>query len=200
MKCLHGMQLCNTVNLAWQSDSLIESSCMSHYYDATAAPGLQVGLATDVAGGYSPSMLSAMRHAVTNAKAVRMLRIDRERTAAAAAAASDQAHSEDFAAPERPACSSPAACDGAAGSSPVPVQITDRVQHAPTDGQTGQSDEREGAEQHAQHNSTCTDRRLPPAAECLSIDGPDSRECLDYKGAFWLATMGSAEALGLQVW
>ena len=38
-----------------------------------------------------------------------------------------------------------------------------------------------------------------PAAELLSVDGPDNGECLDYKGAFWLATMGGAEALGLQV-
>lgn len=41
----------------------------------------QVGLATDVAGGYSPSMLSAIRNAVINSKALRMLRIDRARRA-----------------------------------------------------------------------------------------------------------------------
>ena len=42
---------------------------------------LQVGLGTDVAGGYSPSMLNAMRSAVLAAKAVRMLRTDRARLA-----------------------------------------------------------------------------------------------------------------------
>ena len=39
----------------------------------------QVGLGTDVAGGYSPSMLSAMRSAVLASKAVRMLHIDAAR-------------------------------------------------------------------------------------------------------------------------
>ena len=39
----------------------------------------QVGLGTDVAGGYSPSMLSAMRSAVIASKAVRMLHIDAAR-------------------------------------------------------------------------------------------------------------------------
>ena len=43
---------------------------------------VQVGLGTDVAGGYSPSMLSAMCSAVVAAKAVRMLRTDRARIAA----------------------------------------------------------------------------------------------------------------------
>ena len=38
-------------------------------------PDLQVGLGTDVAGGYSPSMLSAMRTAVINSKALRMMKI-----------------------------------------------------------------------------------------------------------------------------
>ena len=40
---------------------------------------VQVGLGTDVAGGYSPSMLSAMRSAVVASKAVRMLHIDAAR-------------------------------------------------------------------------------------------------------------------------
>ncbi|EIE20078.1 guanine deaminase [Coccomyxa subellipsoidea C-169] len=43
--------------------------------------GVRVGLGTDVAGGYSPSMLNAMRSAVIAAKTVRMLRTDRERLA-----------------------------------------------------------------------------------------------------------------------
>lgn len=42
---------------------------------------MQVGLGTDVAGGYSPSMLSAMRSAVVAAKATGMLRTDRARLA-----------------------------------------------------------------------------------------------------------------------
>ena len=40
-----------------------------------------MGLGTDVAGGYSPSMLNAMRSAVLAAKAVQMLRTDRARLA-----------------------------------------------------------------------------------------------------------------------
>ena len=43
----------------------------------------QVGLGTDVAGGYSPSMLSAMRSAVITSKAVRMMHIDAARSASA---------------------------------------------------------------------------------------------------------------------
>ncbi len=39
--------------------------------------GLRVGLGTDVAGGYSPSMLSAMRAAVVNSQVVRMARLQR---------------------------------------------------------------------------------------------------------------------------
>lgn len=33
----------------------------------------------------------------------------------------------------------------------------------------------------------------------ISVDGPSSGEELDYRGAFWLATMGGAQALGLEV-
>jgi cytosine/adenosine deaminase-related metal-dependent hydrolase len=39
--------------------------------------GLKVGLGTDVAGGYSPSMLSAVRSAVVNSQVVRMQRLQR---------------------------------------------------------------------------------------------------------------------------
>ncbi len=39
--------------------------------------GLKVGLGTDIAGGYSPSMLSAMRAAVVNSQVVRMQRLQR---------------------------------------------------------------------------------------------------------------------------
>ena len=48
-------------------------------FEAGGACCGQVGLGTDVAGGYSPSMLSAMRSAVIASKAVRMLHIDAAR-------------------------------------------------------------------------------------------------------------------------
>ena len=59
----------------------------------------QVGLGTDVAGGYSPSMLSAMRSTVIASKAVRMMHIDAARrgsiTSSDASAAGDKG-SEDL--------------------------------------------------------------------------------------------------------
>lgn len=39
----------------------------------------------------------------------------------------------------------------------------------------------------------------PCGVGCISVDGLGTGEELDYRGAFWLATMGGAQALGLEV-
>ncbi|CAL5228621.1 g11785 [Coccomyxa viridis] len=66
--------------------------------------GVKVGLGTDVAGGYSPSMLSAMRSAVITSKAVRMMHIDAARRAPASCLSASAAGN-----------------DGSASSEPVPA-------------------------------------------------------------------------------
>ena len=160
---------------------------------------LQVGLGTDVAGGYSPSMLSSMRHAVTNWKAVRMLRTDRARRASAAEPqAASHAGGNSAAGRQCPPASSSSAGpeledDRAAGS--APEQGTAGVSAVHQEGQL------HGAfAAHAEQGSgQVRGQRRLPEGERLSIDGPEDMECLDFKGAFWLATMGGAEALGLQV-
>ena len=63
-----------------------------------------MGLGTDVAGGYSPSMLSAMRSAVITSKAVRMMHIDAARRAPASCLSASAAET-----------------DGSASSEPVPA-------------------------------------------------------------------------------
>lgn len=100
---------------------------------------VQVGLGTDVAGGYSPSMLNAMRSTVVAAKAVRMLRTDRARLAARPRPAMhagrpkfaaqpnlapanempDLTPVPDLAAPQRPAAPDAAAASAAGRSSPA---------------------------------------------------------------------------------
>ena len=173
---------------------------LQHCEHASHGILLQVGLGTDVAGGYSPSMLNAMRHAVTNSKAVRMLRIDRARRASAAEPQAAQ-HAGDASAPAERQCpptsSSPALAeldkDGAADSMHAHEQGT-AGRHAcqgPPDGACS-AQSKWGDGQLRRHLSL-------PEMERLSIDGAEEMECLDYKGAFWLATMGGAEALGLQV-
>ena len=52
--------------------------------------GLTVGLGTDVAGGYSPSMLQAVRMAVVNSHAIKAAVLTPDATAAEAAAAADR--------------------------------------------------------------------------------------------------------------
>jgi guanine deaminase len=52
--------------------------------------GLTVGLGTDVAGGYSPSMLQAVRMAVVNSHAIKAAVLVPDATAEVAAAAADQ--------------------------------------------------------------------------------------------------------------
>lgn len=75
----------------------------------------QVGLGTDVAGGYSPSMLSAMRSAVLTSKAVRMMRIDAARRQPANRPGASAGRDEGPAASEQPA----AAGDGNPPSLPL---------------------------------------------------------------------------------
>ena len=185
-----------------------------------------MGLGTDIAGGYSPSMLSAMRHAVLNSRFVRMLRTDRARRG-------DCAHAP--ASPGAPAQAAPAtvpdlamqpAAQAAARAGGDCGHTAELVQGSP--GNRGQDVHKErcaqpgvaaGHEQpgllgcsegehHARQerrsddqeggDGRCSGQQSMPAAETLSVDGPGEGKPLDYKGAFWLATMGGAEALGLQ--
>ncbi|CAL8471103.1 g10645 [Coccomyxa elongata] len=254
--------------------------------------GVKVGLGTDVAGGYSPSMLSAMRSAVVAAKAVRLLRTDRARLAARPRPAAHAGRPEfaaqprlalandmaplpglapvpDLAARQRPAApdappaedrpSPHAAATSAAGrarpatdqginysksyvNGPVPGSCA--AEHAAAEGQGTASgsplgfngnacDSGCGAEcaeeswpngnagagpqlgsiisdgcHSAATGNLCT---TPPGCTaempdegtlqdpgCISVDGLGTGEELDYRGALWLATMGGAQALGLE--
>jgi hypothetical protein len=243
---------------------------------------LQVGLGTDVAGGYSPSMLSAMRSAVVNSKVVRMLRINHARRALTPAPAQGfadgglasaqstgrrgqamskvQACRQDEqggSADQRPGIEP--ALSQLASSSPAPIQqalsTSAGIRHdtfgaaagmqdalemsnalAPTMDPTASPDLQEhgaralvlnpdsdpAAESgplQEDHAPTISQPGLGDVSDsACPLDGPgslgadvreaaqqgpssshDEERTLDYKGAFWLATMGGAHALGLKV-
>jgi cytosine/adenosine deaminase-related metal-dependent hydrolase len=54
-----------------QSSSLLQAHSLCRVNEVRAR-GVKVGLGTDVAGGYSPSMLSSIRNAVVTSRALRM--------------------------------------------------------------------------------------------------------------------------------
>lgn len=154
---------------------------------------MQVGLGTDVAGGYSPSMLSAMRSAVVAAKATGMLRTDRARLAVRRrpSPSSDQPLASRHL-PE------PAGASAAAAAS-----ATDRGAASGAAGATGRGRTAQGERECRSEAAAATEgtvvQTAAEAAGSISVDGHGTGEELDYMGAFWLATMGGAQALGLEV-
>ncbi len=56
---------------------IYSSKVAVHGVIVTGEIALQIGLGTDVSGGYSPSMLSAVRNAVVTSKALRMQSISK---------------------------------------------------------------------------------------------------------------------------
>lgn len=112
---------------------------------------LQIGLGTDVAGGYSPSMLNAMRSCVIASRAL---------------------------------CMSHYATASPHSQAPAPPQTEPTPNRQNLTGVATVASAEPG-------NSFC-------------IPAPESRKeiqaanLLDWKGAFWLATVGGAQALGLE--
>ncbi|KAK9901242.1 hypothetical protein WJX75_002216 [Coccomyxa subellipsoidea] len=134
--------------------------------------GVKVGLGTDVAGGYSPSMLNAMRSAVLAAKAVQMLRTDRARLAKRDRAPDGIMHED--------------------------AEQT-RSRQGLRDAETAGVDTSCATE--CSNSGGATDCRRPELegeTGGISVDGLGTRGELDYRDAFWLATMGGAQALGLE--
>ncbi|CAK0782316.1 hypothetical protein CVIRNUC_005629 [Coccomyxa viridis] len=133
------------------------------------AAGVKVGLGTDVAGGYSPSMLSAMRSAVLASKAVRMLHIDAARRQAG--------------------CSNP--CTAQEPVRTLPAE---------------EGSAAVGGHQESQHPSSLSGSRAeaalqlpePAGGSAAAVKAAAARRTLSYQEAFWLATMGGAQTLGLQ--
>ena len=110
---------------------------------------LQIGLGTDVAGGYSPSMLNAMRSSVITSRALAMQHY---------AILSKSAEQRDEPPGDRSASRQPAVLS--------PGQAVDN-----------------------------TALRIPAAESRKALQAAD---LFDWRGAFWLATVGGAQALGLE--
>ncbi len=177
---------------------------------------VQVGLGTDVAGGYSPSMLHAMRSCVITSRALRMQRLAtmglQNPQTAPAASQNPQAAPTSAQNSEAVATSVRAGSSGAAsGHEPLPVQPQHEVgdlhaagatcsdapaQHAGSSGTalgTGSSCpvDDENMQSAGRHHEEIV---IVPAAQRRQLEG-----CLlDWKAAFWLGTQGGAEALGIQ--
>ena len=119
---------------------------------ATTDFGLvQVGLGTDVAGGYSPSMLNAMRNCVIASRALCMQRY---------AAMAPHPHTS--------------------STSDLPPN-SDREPQAPS-----------SATELAQNENKL---HIPGSEARQKVQSAD---LVDWRGAFWLATVGGAQALGLE--
>eukprot|EP00947_MAST-08B_sp_MAST-8B-sp1_P000811 g811.t1 len=147
----HGVHLdASDVDLMKKREAAVAHCPLSNFFFANGTlktaellrDGLRLGLGTDVAGGYSHSLLNSMRHAVTSAKVVEHQRHQHQHLSHAA--------------------------DDAA---------------ATVGGDGGGKDDSGGAESQ----SSSADPAGPPAA---SLD-------FDYKQAFYLATLGGAQALGI---
>ncbi|KAK9901243.1 hypothetical protein WJX75_002216 [Coccomyxa subellipsoidea] len=203
--------------------------------------GVKVGLGTDVAGGYSPSMLNAMRSAVLAAKAVQMLRTDRARLAKRDRAPDGIMHedAEQTRSRQGPSCNADAGNTGRAASGGE-RGFTGNAQHMREDPEarpeigSAQRDDSRAAHNAAtlpysastafpdceasgaglrdaetagvdtscatecSNSGGATDCRRPELEGGISVDGLGTRGELDYRDAFWLATMGGAQALGLE--
>ena len=114
---------------------------------------MQVGLGTDVAGGYSPSMLNAIRSAVIASRALCM---------------------QHYAMLPRPARH-------------LSSQQDEDSEHTP--------DARQLAATSAAQATDNTSLQVPAAESKKALQAAD---LLDWKAAFWLATVGGAQALGLE--
>ena len=112
---------------------------------------MQVGLGTDVAGGYSPSMLNAMRSCVVASRSLCM---------------------QHYAAMAPPAQTPSYSASHSSMDSDQPRQPS-----------------------AAKLMQTTNDLYIAPAELRKQVQSAD---LLDWKGAFWLATVGGAQALGLE--
>ena len=174
--------------------------------------GVQVGLGTDVAGGYSPSMLHAMRSCVVASRALRMQRLaimglqqpqPCPSSIPAHAASSISLSQAPFPQPqsEQPEQShQPPSHAGAGsseldgGSSKLPAAGTSTLRSsegASPEGQESHADSRGNVQPAAGESG---DIVIVPAAQRQQLEG----SVLDWKAAFWLGTQGGAGALGIQ--
>lgn len=143
---------------------------------------MQVGLGTDVAGGYSPSMLSAMRNCVVASRALRM-----------------QLFATMTLAQQTATGSTPQLTVADALKPAISLSQQTATEHdgSSTQRAAGQS----SSDQHSDGHLASSKVQCP--ADHIPICSAEHRKTadgglIDWKGAFWLATVGGAQALGLQ--
>lgn len=143
---------------------------------------MQVGLGTDVAGGYSPSMLNAMRSCVIASRALCM----QHYAALSKATEHDPSSQQGEHAEHRPSSQQSAALTKA----PNQALSSHQDEHAGC-----KPDFQQPAPSPAQQVIDNTVLEIPAVVSRRALQAAD---LLDWRAAFWLATVGGAQALGIE--
>ena len=210
-KCNTAVVHCASSNFSLESGVLDVHTCVEE--------GIRVGLGTDVAGGYSPSMLDALRQSIIASKVILFeargdLASTTITTSAAAAAVKEAAAQVMDDAETTSAASSTepsSATTAITGELPPPAQLislSTSMESVPSAASAAVQSDASGSSSEADTTDVSSKTSPPkpvatvtqPAVTVADVNAnvkPRKTRTLSYKEAFHLATVGGAEALGM---